>query len=204
MGIESAFAVMQGVGAGARAVGAYNESRANKTAYNAQGQVAENNAQIAEWQAQDALARGDRAVYTQRLKTRQLKGTQRVRMAANNVDLGYGSAVEILTDTDYFGEMDAATLHDNAAKEAWALRNQARNFTSEASLMRNRAGMENPMLAGATSLLSSAGRVAGNWYSSPSGSLPSPIADNVDDGPFALLNEGEDGSQGRRRKGGVY
>lgn len=201
MGTEAALFLQLG-GTALSATSAVNNSRGARTAYNAQGQVAQNNAQISEWQAQDALSRGDRAVYTQRLKTKQLKGTQRARMAASGVDLGVGSAAEILSDTDYFGEVDAATLHDNAAKEAWALRNQASNFTGEAALMRSRAAAESPLMAGATSLLSSAGRVAGNWYqSSSNGPLPSPIAAGVDDGPFALLN---DESQGARRKRGVY
>lgn len=166
MGIETGSfgTALQLGGSAASAYGAYTNSRNAKAAYAAQGQIAANNATIAGWQAEDALARGAREAGRQRLKTRQLKGTQRAALAANGVDLGVGSALNILTDTDYFGEIDANTITDNAAKEAWAIRAQAAGFQSEASLLRSRADMESPMLAAGTSLLTSAGKVAGNWY----------------------------------------
>jgi hypothetical protein len=151
-------------------MGAYSNSRASKAALEAQAQVAANNRQIAQWQADDALKRGDRAVSRSRMRTNQIKGTQRASMAANGVDLGVGSALNILVDTEYFGEVDAGTIKDNAAKEAWALRNQAANFGSESELMRSRADAEKPWMAAGTSLLTSAGRVAGSWYPSSGGS----------------------------------
>lgn len=160
----------QGIGSGLQAASAYNNSQGTKTAYAAQGKINENNAQMAEWRAQDALARGGRSMYATGLKTKALKGAQRARLAANGVDLGVGSALEILTDTDYFGQVDQDTVMDNAQREAWALRNEAQNFRSEADLMRSRAASERPALAAGTSLLTSAGRVAGNWYGSGSGS----------------------------------
>jgi len=171
MGIETIFTglgaaapALQLAGAGLGAVSAYNNSRSAKSAYNAQAQVARNNAIIAGWQADDALARGDRQAAEVRSKTRQIKGRQRAAMAANGVDLGTGSALEILTDTDYFGEIDANTTRDNAAKEAWAIRNQARGFEYDAGMAKARAGAESPLLAAGTSLLTSAGRVSDRWY----------------------------------------
>lgn len=163
MGIETAV-LLQGVGAGAGAYGAYSNSQATKTAYAAQAQVAENNATIAGWQAQDALRRGDRAASASRMRTNQMKGAQRARLAANGVDLGEGSALNILTDTDYFGDVDIDTIKDNAGREAWAIRNQAMGFKNEASLMQSRSDSEKPLMAAGTSLLTSAGKVASTWY----------------------------------------
>lgn len=166
MGIETAFLApaLQVGGAVASGVGAYQSSRGARAAYRAQGQVAENNARLAEWQAEDAIRRGARDVSRSRMKTAQLKGTQRAALAANGVDLGVGSALNILTDTDYFGDVDADTITDNAAREAWAIRNQAAGFRSEADLFNSRAARESPWLAGGTSLLTSAGKVADRWY----------------------------------------
>lgn len=155
---------LQVVGAGASALGAFKSSQNNQAAYKAQAQVAQNNALIAGWQAQDALVRGDRAAQTSRSKTRQLKGTQRAALAANGVDLGEGSALNILTDTDYFGAVDAGTIKDNAAREAWVLRNQATGYSAEAGMLKDRASDESPWMAAGTSLLTSAGKVASNWY----------------------------------------
>lgn len=177
MGIETAN-LLRGVGTAASAYGAYSNAQGSKAAYNAQGQIAENNATISGWQADDALRRGAREASRSRMKTNQLKGTQRAALAANGVDLGVGSALNILTDTDQFGDIDASTITDNAAREAWALRNQASNFQGEASLMRSVAGMQSPMLAAGTSMLTSAGKVRRDWYSTTPGRKTVPTYEN--------------------------
>jgi hypothetical protein len=155
--ISGAFMVMQ-------AAGAYSASAGNKAAYNAQAQVAQNNAQIAEWQAEDAVHRGADAAEAQGYKTSQLKGAQRARLAANGVDLGVGSAQQVLTDTDYFGAIDRNRIVDNAAREAWGYRNQAANSMSNSSLLRSRANAEHPLLAAGASLLTTATKASGSWY----------------------------------------
>jgi hypothetical protein len=188
MGIETAAIplLMQGAGAGMQAYGAYSNSKATKQAYEQQAQVNRNNAQIAGWQAEDALRRGVRSASTARMRTNQLKGNQRASLAAKGVDLGEGSALQLLSDTDYFGDVDATTITDNAAREAWAIRQQAANFNSEASLLKSRADSENPLMAGGMSLLTSAGKVASNWYT-----------------PSSVTRSGDGMSQGDRRRMGV-
>ena len=57
-------------------------SDAQKAANEAQAVVADNNAQLATWQAMDAIYRGQVTENQSRLKTASLKSTQRVRMAA--------------------------------------------------------------------------------------------------------------------------
>lgn len=160
---------MQLAGTALSTYGAYQGSKASKDAYSQQSEVSARNAQVSEWQAQDALARGSRDASRSRMRTRQVKGAQRAAMAANGVDLGTGSALNILTDTDYFGDVDADTIKDNAGKEAWALRTQAQNFSDEASLLRSRSDREKPWLAAGTSFLTAAGKVASNWYGSGGG-----------------------------------
>lgn len=152
-------------GLGMQAYGAYNQSKATKSGYEYQAAVNRNNATLAEWQAQDAIARGQRAEQVQRLKTAQLKGTQRARLAANGVALDEGSALNILNDTDFMGEADAMTIRDNAAREAWGARNQVANYESDASMLSARAAAESPGFAAAGTLLTGAGSVARQWYS---------------------------------------
>lgn len=154
----------QAAGGVAAAYGAYSKSKAEKTAYTMQAQVADNNKKYAGWQAEDALRRGQKATVAQQLKTRQLKGAQIARMAENGIDLGEGSALNILTDTDYMGAIDANTITDNAAKEAWFYRAQSQNYGSNADLLRYRANSENSTGAAAGTLLTSAGSVASRWY----------------------------------------
>lgn len=186
--LRTAAPVMQATGAVLGATSAFSNSKAVKGAAQTNARIQELNAQAAEWQAKDAIARGDRSAGVARLKTRQFKGSQRAAMAANGVDLSYGSALDILNDTDQFGEIDAETIRDNAAREAWALRQQAAGLGVDATMYRARAAGESPMLAASTSLLTSAGRVADRWYS---------------DVKPSLNYEGDGLSQGDRRKIGV-
>lgn len=169
MGIEAGTLGMaslgiQGVGAAAATIGAYNRSKADKYAYEYQAKVAANNAQVETWKAQDAITRGQSDVARSQLATRQLKGAQRAAMAARGIDLGEGSALNILTDTDVMGQADANTLADNAAKEAWAHRVAATGAASNASMLSTRASNESPFLSAAGTALTSAGSVAANWY----------------------------------------
>lgn len=147
-----------------QAFSAYQGSQANKAAANAQGQVQANNAQMAEYQAEDATARGDLGAQAQGMRTNRLKGTQRAALASNGVDLSVGSALQIQTDTDYFGQVDKTTITDNAAREAWGYRAQGANFDANASILRGRASAENPTLSAGTSLLGSATKVAPSWF----------------------------------------
>lgn len=115
------------------------------------------NAGLADQQAQDALARGNDAVFKSQLRTAQLKGTQTATLAAHGVALDQGSALDILTSTDVMGAADAATLKDNASKEAWGDKVQAANYRSQAAA-------DNPWAAGGASLLGGAATVADRWY----------------------------------------
>lgn len=173
---------------GMQMVDAYGASSANKDALNLKAQTARNNAQLSAWQSQDATRRGQINANAIRMRGAQLKGTQRATMAANGVDLGVGSALRILSDTDLFTGIDAGTALDNAAREAWALRNQAAGFTNDAGLYQSRADAERPGMAAFTSLLGNARPVASSWYRDW----------GKDDYP------GDGLSQGERRKIGVF
>jgi hypothetical protein len=70
------------------------------------------------------------------LKTAALMADQKAVAAANGVDVGSGSPTEIMASSKYLGERDALTIRDNAARQAWAYRQQARGFRNEASMDR--------------------------------------------------------------------
>jgi hypothetical protein len=97
---------MTGAGVAMQAQAAANASQAQKNAYEYQAAVSRNNQKIAEWQAQNAIAQGQEAEIDQRRKMAALKGSQRAGLAAKGLDISSGSALNILTDTDYLGEMD--------------------------------------------------------------------------------------------------
>src|SRR5699024_11069327 len=82
------------------------------------------NARIAELQAEDAQERGRDAEGRVRVQTRQTIGAQRAALAAQGIDIGDGTAAAIQEDTAYFGELDALTVRNNAALEAFGYRVQ--------------------------------------------------------------------------------
>ena len=166
--------------------GAYSSAKGAKAGYKAQAAIARNNAKYLEWEAEDALARGARAEQGVRLRTAGVKSDQRAAFAARGLDMGYGSALDILTDTDYMGDVDAKTERNNAAREAWGKRQQARGALNDAALLASQAKAISPTRAAFTSLLTNAKPVADSWNntswgkgstSKPSWDPRSPIGD---------------------------
>ncbi len=136
-------------GIGASTAGAYGQARWQQAAQ-------KNNATLADYAAQDALERGEADVQQNQLQTAQLKGAQRAALAANGIDIGEGSAGNILTDTGYLGQRDITLIRSNAARQAWGYRTQALDY-------RNRARAMSPFGAALGTLLGSAGQVASRW-----------------------------------------
>ncbi|MDM0072078.1 hypothetical protein [Variovorax sp. J31P207] len=151
-------------GAGMSATSAYSQAKSQQAALQAQAQVADNNATIATWQGEDAVTRGEWAAGQAMQKGAQVKSSQRAAMAANGVDLSVGSAQEVLNSTDYITATDAATLENNALREAWGYRMQARQYTDSAKAARGGASQISPWLSAGSSLLTSATNVASRWY----------------------------------------
>lgn len=151
-------------GAGASAMGASNSAKAQQAGLNYQAEVAANNAQIAEWQAQDAIRQGQEQEQQSRLQYAATKATQRAALAANGVALDEGSAVDILTSTDYADVVDASTIRANAARAAWGYRTQGTNYRDNATALRAGAGAISSGSAAGLSLLGSSGQVAQGWY----------------------------------------
>ena len=148
----------------ASAVGASNSASAQQAGLNYQADVAANNAQIAEWQAQDAIRQGQDQEQSSRLQYAATKGKQRAALAANGVALDEGSAVDILTSTDYANEMDASTIQANAARSAWGYRTQGTSYSDNAASLRAGAGAVSSGSSAGLSLLGSAGQLATSWY----------------------------------------
>lgn len=163
MGIEAG-QIFQGLGAGVQAMGAYSQAKAEQASLRAEAQVQANNAVLAGWQADDAIERGDMAASEALVRGAQAKGQQRAALAANGVDLGYGSALQVITDTDYLAKIDATQLQQNAAREAWGYRMQARQYGERSTAASGAADQVRPWLSAGTSLLTSATQAARSWY----------------------------------------
>lgn len=161
----------------------YQNDVANLNAQHAQF-TGDTNQRIAELGAQSALNQGQQQVAGFTLKAGQIKSSQRASMAANGIDLGVGNAAEIQASTDIMTEIDRNTIEANAVRSAWGYRmegttaknagdQQALNYRTDAAMRKVAAdntyrpmrGVDtNPGMAGALSLVGSAGQVAQSWY----------------------------------------
>lgn len=123
-----------------------------------QAAMAEQNAGYKEAAAQDAEKRGAVDADRYRRQVGQLIGSQRTGFAANGVDVNSGTAAEIQDDTAAFGEFDALTIANNAAREAWGYRVGAQN-----DLMNGRMAQSNARSAATGSILGGVGSAFGSF-----------------------------------------
>lgn len=156
--------MMQGVGSVSSAMGAYTSAQASQAGLRAQANIDDINARTAENFAQNTLVAGERDVQRSQFAAAALKSRQRANLAANGVDLGVGSAAEVLTSTDVMSEIDANTLQANAVRAAWGYRTQKTNYLNDAASKRAGASAISPFGAAASTLIGGAGAVAKSWY----------------------------------------
>lgn len=93
-----------------------------------QAEVAKKNQQLGREAASDAILRGQVEEDVTRQKGFRLKGAQRAAFGASGVDVATGSPLDVLADTAGLSELDAVTIRNNAAREAWGYENQAMNL----------------------------------------------------------------------------
>lgn len=116
-----AFAVMATIAVGTTA---YNVASDIKGAKGAK-KTANFQAGILEQQASDTIGIGNEAAGRSEAQTRGLTGAQRASMAAQGVDISSGSAADVISNDQRTGAIEAATIRNNAAREALGLRKQA-------------------------------------------------------------------------------
>jgi len=164
-------------GTGLSFVGQMNANAAQGAQANYMRDIALRNRQVSEWQAADAVSRGEVGVDAQNRKTAQVIGTQTAALAGQGTDLS-GSEQDILGDTAAAGKLDALTIRNNAAREAWGYKVQGVNMESNAAL--SAAKGQTSMLGAGASLLSGASSLGEKWWkfqqNSPGGGSVNPAA----------------------------
>ncbi|MCD7740191.1 MAG: hypothetical protein LUH11_02460 [Candidatus Gastranaerophilales bacterium] len=182
----SAAAVWSGaIGAAATlastAVGVYSsvqQGNAQKAQYEYQAQIAKQNAQIAQNNADQKRQEGIEESRLQRMKTLQAVGSQQAAMAANGIDVSSGTALDIVEDTAAMGELDALTTRYNYETQALAYEQEANNYNNQSNLdtfaAQNayKSGITNAVATGFNGLADTT-NVASKWYSGNSTSLSS-------------------------------
>lgn len=167
--------------AGMGAMGQIQQAGAQAGMAGYQAQLARQNQTIAEWNARRAEERGQVAEQQQRLKTAQIIGAQRAALAGQGADINEGSPLDIQADSARAGEFDALTLRSNAATEAYGQRLQAAGYAGTAAAQDAAAAnaTANLPFAVGSSLLGSAGAIAGKWADWTKGKDSRPVAGDL-------------------------
>ena len=124
-------------------VGAIQQGKAQAASARYSANVAEMNAKLSDRAAKDALERGKLEEQKQRQKTAGLMGQQQAAMAANGVDVTFGSPLDLLVDTATMGELDALTIRSNSYREERDIRQQGANYRGQAAMNRAQASSAN-------------------------------------------------------------
>lgn len=148
-----------GMGMGAMAglslIGTVASAYAQHQAGKANKRLMDYNAQIAEWQAQDAIDRGEVLASRRKQQTNEVIGSQRAHLAGQGVDINTGSAGEVQGNARYLGELDRLTIINNAKREAWGFKVQEKDATMRGGIMQQTADMQaaSTLLTGSSNLL---------------------------------------------------
>lgn len=157
------------------AAGQIQQGQATAAANNYNAKVAEMNAEISDRRAKDALERGALEEQKKRRENQQILGKQQAAMAANGVDLTFGSPLDVLVDTAVLGELDALTIRTNTNREEYDYRLQAANQRAGAEMNRGAAksALTGSYMGAAGTVLTGAGKAYGQYSGSSFGSSPS-------------------------------
>lgn len=142
--------------------GSYQQTKAANKAAEFQSQVAANNQVAAEQYAKDAEKRAAQEANDHKRRIAAVKADQRAAIAGAGFDVGQGSALDILGDTEAAGALDILRIKDAGDREASKFRQQGANFGAESQLYAN--SKSSPFLAAGTSLLQGASQF-GTQYS---------------------------------------
>ncbi len=155
------------------AAGQMQQASAQAAASKYNAQVQEMNATLSDRRAKDALERGAKEEQRKRQEVARITGQQQVAMAANGVDLGFGSPLDTIVDTAVLGELDALTIRTNANRESYDYRVQAVNQRAGATLsnMEAKAAKTGGYLAAAGTILGGAGKAYSGYKKSGIGSI---------------------------------
>lgn len=116
------------------AAAGYAQAKAQKAAGEANNQIAQNNAVLAEQGAKDAAILGAREQQQAAWRTRALIGQQKASLAANMIDSSDGTAFDLIGESALFGGAEQSAIAVNSARQAWGLQSEALNYRNQGNL----------------------------------------------------------------------
>ncbi|QNA85145.1 hypothetical protein G4G27_14925 [Sphingomonas sp. So64.6b] len=107
--------------------------------YRYQASIADQNNRLANEQAKDSIENTNLEAQRRGRALAQIKGAQQAAMAANGVDLNFGSAVDVQKDTAMIGAEDLAQIYKGGNQRTRGFEISAFNYRSEAAANRAKA-----------------------------------------------------------------
>lgn len=155
------------------AAGSISSGIAAKNAADYQAAVANNNATIAQQNAEYAMKAGYAQAENQSRKGAANLGRIKTAQAASGVDVNSGSALDVQEGQRETNQLDTETVLNNAQLHAYGYRTQATNFEAESKLdtMKGEAAQTASYFKAGGDLLSSASSIGGKWTGSGGGSF---------------------------------
>lgn len=146
-------------------ISARNQGIAQKQQADYSAQVARNNDLLAKQYAKAELEKGQVAEDNKRQETAQRVAMVRAYGAANGLDVNSGTPLDLQADTARLGELDALTIRNNAARNAYGYEVQGINFQNSAKLDDSRGAyaQQAGQLGMFSSIIGGASSVSGKW-----------------------------------------
>lgn len=103
----------------------YSKSQAYQIQGDYQQRVSEVNTTIADMEADQAVAIGEKNANQYASKVRQKVGDERAGLASQGIDVNTGTAYDVQEDTKFFGDLDVQTIKNNAYMQAFGYKMQS-------------------------------------------------------------------------------
>jgi hypothetical protein len=144
-------------------IGAVTAGIGQAQQYRYQAQIADQNARLANEQARDSIDNTNIEAQRRYREIAQMKGAQTAAMAANGVDLNFGSPVTIQKDTAMIGAEDIGQIYKGGNERTRGFDINAFNYRSQASANRAQASgaVMKGIFDGLSTALGGASQVAG-------------------------------------------
>lgn len=153
-------------------VGGIQSAKSQQAALRYQSQLDEINAVNQDRAARDALERGELDALEHGRKVAALRAKQLNSAAAQGLDVGFGTPLELQIETDLLAAEDRGAIYENANREAESYRINASNYrASAAGAQAQSANVGTAMiLDSASTVLNTATQLGGQWkkYGKPS------------------------------------
>jgi hypothetical protein len=139
--------------AGLQLVGGYFASQNIKETAKLNREISDMNAEFAELDAYDALAQGGTDMASYQAQIDNTLAEQSTMMHAQDIDVNYGSAASVASETKFVGQLNLMEIQKQAQNKALGFKRQARDIRLGGALQQSadhtRAGQA--MLSGVTS-----------------------------------------------------